>query len=49
MPVQNSPISIMMDGSPYQATNLKNTNNKTSIDLSIPKGVHDVAILNIEK
>ena len=48
MPVQNSPISIMMDGSPYPATNLKNTNNKTSIELSIPKGVHDVAILNIE-
>jgi hypothetical protein len=48
MPVQNSPISIMMDGSPYQAINLKNTANKTAIELSIPKGIHDIAILNIE-
>jgi hypothetical protein len=49
MPVQNSPISIMMDGAPYQPTNLKNLANKTAIELSIPKGVHDVAIVNIEK
>jgi hypothetical protein len=48
MPVQNSPISIEMDGSPYHATNLKNTDNKTKIELSIPQGIHDVAILNIE-
>ena len=48
MPVQNSPISIMMDGLPYQTTNLKNTDNKTAIELSIPQGIHDVAILNIE-
>ena len=49
MPVQNSPVSIMMDGAPYQPTNLKNLANKTAIELSIPKGVHDVAIVNIEK
>ena len=49
MPVQSSPISIMMDGAPYQPTNLKNLANKTAIELSIPKGVHDVAIVNIEK
>ena len=49
MPVQNSPISIMMDGAPYQPTNLKNLANKTAIELSIPKGVHDIAIVNIEK
>ena len=49
MPVQNSLISIMMDGAPYQPTNLKNLANKTAIELSIPKGVHDVAIVNIEK
>ncbi len=49
MPVQNSPISIMMDGSPYQATNLKNTYNKTAIELSIPQGIHEVALLNIEE
>ena len=49
MPVQNSPISIVMDGAPYQPTNLKNLANKTAIELSIPKGVHDVAIVNIEK
>ena len=48
MPMQNNPVSIMMDGSPYQATNLKNTYNKTIIELSIPQGIHDVAILNIE-
>ena len=48
MPMQNNPVSIMMDGSPYQATNLKNTDNKTAIELSIPQGIHDVAILNIE-
>ena len=49
MPVQNSPISIVMDGAPYQPTNLKNLANKTAIELSIPKGVHDIAIVNIEK
>jgi hypothetical protein len=49
MPSQNSPISILMDNSPYQPTNLKNTDNKTAIELSIPQGVHDVAILNIEE
>ena len=38
MPAQNSPISIMMDGLPYQAIDLKNTDNKTAIELSIPQG-----------
>ncbi len=48
MPAQNSPISIMMDGLPYQAIDLKNIDNKTAIELSIPQGSHDVAILDIE-
>lgn len=48
MPIQNSPVSIVMDGSPYRATTLRNTDNKTAIELSIPQGIHDVVILNIE-
>lgn len=48
MPVQNSPVSIVMDGTPYRATTLGNTDNKTTIELSIPQGIHYVVILNVE-
>lgn len=48
MPVQNSPVSIVMDGAPYQATTLGNTDNKTAVELSIPQDIHYVVILNVE-
>jgi hypothetical protein len=48
MPAQDDPVSIVMDGSPYQATTMRNIDNKTEIELSVPQGIHDIAILNIE-
>ncbi len=48
MPAQDDPVSIVMDGSPYQATTMRNIDNKTAIELSVPQGIHDIAILNIE-
>jgi hypothetical protein len=48
MPAQDDPVSIVMDGSPYQVTTMRNIDNKTAIELSIPQGIHDIAILNIE-
>ena len=47
MPAQDNPVSIVMDGSPYQATSVRNTDNKTAIELSIPQGIHDVTVSNI--
>lgn len=49
MPPQDDPLSISIDGLPTETASTRNMDNKTSIELSVPQGKHDIIISNIEE
>lgn len=48
MPIQTKNVSVEMDGQTLQSTSIKNGENKTKIELSIPLGIHEVVVSNLE-
>ena len=49
MPIQQAPVAISIDGSSIDTTSARNVDNKTLLDLSIPQGIHDIIISNIQE
>lgn len=48
MPIQEELVVISIDGMPVETVSARNADNKTLLELSIPQGVHDITISNIQ-
>jgi len=49
MPIQEVPITISIDGLSIDTPSARNVDNKTLLELSIPQGIHDIVISNIQE